>query len=273
MTRATVVAMPGACLVGVGIALSCMLPIAAQTAPPSRQPRTAGPATPGLIEDLVAANRILAAEGIVEAYGHVSVRHDRDPNRYLMARSVAPVLVTAADIMEFDLESRAVEGSTSLPVKERYIHGEIYKARPDVMAIIHSHSYAVIPFTVSSVPLRAMFVTAGFIGDGLPVFEIRDVEKVTNLLVENEARGRALARTLGDRPAVLMRGHGAAVVGPSLKIAVGQSVYLNVSAKLQADAIRLGGTVTYMEPEEARASTGDTFERAWDYWKRRLKEK
>jgi HCOMODA/2-hydroxy-3-carboxy-muconic semialdehyde decarboxylase len=226
-----------------------------------------------LIEDLVAANRILAAEGIVEAYGHVSVRHDRDPSRYLMVRSVASALVTTSDIMEYDLDSRAVEGNTSPSVKERYIHGEIYKARPDVMAVVHSHAYAVIPFTVSSVPLRAMFVTAGFIGDGLPVFEIRDVEKVTNLLVENEARGRGLALKLADKPAVLMRGHGAAVVGPSLKIAVGRSVYLNVSAKLQAEAIRLGGTVTYMEPEEARVSTGDNFERAWDYWKRRLKEK
>jgi HCOMODA/2-hydroxy-3-carboxy-muconic semialdehyde decarboxylase len=259
------------CFISLGIAILSILPIEAQNAPISKQPKTAGPAAPSLIEDLVAANRILAAEGIVEAYGHVSVRHDRDPNHYLMARSVASALVTAADIMEFDLESQAVEGSTSLPVKERYIHGEIYKARPDVMAVIHSHSYAVIPFTVSSVPLRAMFVTAGFIGTGLPIFEIRDVEKVTNLLVENQARGRALALKLGYRPAVLMRGHGAAVVGPSLKIAVGQSVYLNVSAKLQADAIRLGGTVTYMEPEEAQASTGDNFERAWDYWKRRLK--
>jgi HCOMODA/2-hydroxy-3-carboxy-muconic semialdehyde decarboxylase len=256
-----------------GIAISCILPLQAQIGRTTNQPKTAGAASPSLIEDLVAANRILAAEGIVEAYGHVSVRHDRDPSRYLMARSVASALVTTADIMEYDLDSRAVEGNTSPSVRERYIHGEIYKARPDVMAVVHSHAYAVIPFTVSSVPLRAMFVTAGFIGDGLPIFEIRDVEKVTNLLVENEARGRGLALKLADKPAVLMRGHGAAVVGPSLKIAVGRSVYLNVSAKLQAEAIRLGGTVTYMEPEEARASTGDNFERAWDYWKRRLNEK
>jgi HCOMODA/2-hydroxy-3-carboxy-muconic semialdehyde decarboxylase len=166
-------------------------------------------ASASLIEDLVAAYRILAAEGIVDAYGHVSVRHDGDPTRYLMARSLAPALVTAADIVEFDLDSRPVEGNTTTPVIERYIHGEIYKARPDVMAVVHSHSHSVIPFSVSSVPLRPVFVAAGFIGQGVPVYRSGDLERVPNMMVGNEARGKALARSLADKPAVLMRGHGA----------------------------------------------------------------
>ena len=180
----------------------------AQASQPLQRPRAADPADASLIEDLAAAYRILAAEGIVDAYGHVSVRHNRDPNRYLMARSLAPALVTSADIVEFDLDSRPVEGNTSTPVVERYIHGEIYKARPDVMAVVHFHSLSVIPFSVSSVPLRPVFTAAAFIGEGVPVFKSGDVEKVTNMVVENAARGKALAGVLADRSAVLLRRRG-----------------------------------------------------------------
>lgn len=218
------------------------------------------------------ANHILAAEGIVDAYGHVSVRDDRDPNRYFLARSVAPALVTSDDIIQYDLDSNPI-GDNRTGYLERFIHGEIYKARPDVMAVVHDHSASVIPFSVSSVPLRAIMHTAAFLGEGIPVFEIRDVEGMTDMLVENATRGRALAHTLGDHPAVLMRGHGAAIVGPSVKIAVARSVYLDLNAKLQAQAMLLGGKVTYFEPEEARKTAPNDYERAWELWKRKVSSK
>jgi ribulose-5-phosphate 4-epimerase/fuculose-1-phosphate aldolase len=181
--------------------------------------------TPGnqaLIDDLVTANHILASEGIVDGYGHVSVRNPANPNRYFLSRSLAPGLVTAADIIEYDLDSNPI-GDTRLSYRERFIHGEIYKARPDVMAIVHDHSPAVIPFSVSSVPLRAVSHMAAFIGEGVPVFEIRDVDGMTDMLVSNPKRGQALAKVLGDHPAALMRGHGAAVVGATVKEAVGRA--------------------------------------------------
>ena len=262
------------CMVGlVGIALFNVPRISAQTPQQLPRPKAAVPASAGLIEDLVTAYRILAAEGIFDAYGHVSVRHDRDPHRYLMARSLAPTLVTAADIVEFDLDSQPVEGNTSTPVVERYIHGEIYKARPDVMAIVHCHPPSVIPFSVSSVPLRPIFVAAAFIGEGLPVFKSGDVERSTNMAIQNQARGKALAQALGDKPAVLMRGHGVAVVAPSVRAAVLRSYYLDMNAKLLAQAIALGGTVTYIEPEAPGTVIADGGDRAWDFWKRKIKDK
>src|ERR1051325_3168965 len=198
-----------ACCAALLLHLSTM---AAQT--PEQLPRTkaAVPAGAALIDDLVAAYRILAAEGILDAYGHVSVRHDRDPTHYLMARSLAPALVTSADIIEFDQDSRPVEGNTSTPVVERFIHGEIYKARPDVMAVVHCHPASVIPFSVSTVPLRPVFVAAAFIGERLPVYTSSEVERPENVVIQNQARGKALVQVLGDKPAVLMRGHGTAVV-------------------------------------------------------------
>jgi ribulose-5-phosphate 4-epimerase/fuculose-1-phosphate aldolase len=223
-----------------------------------------------LVEDLVLANHILALKGIVDGYGHVSVRDRSNPNRYFLSRSLAPALVQAGDIIEYDLDSTSIEDSRA-GYRERFIHGEIYKSRPDVMAVVHDHSPSVIPFGVSSACLRAVCHMAAFIGEGIPVFEIRDVEQVTNMLVENPERGLALARTLGDKPAVLMRGHGATIVGATIKVAVGRSVYLDLDAKLQMHAMLLGGTVTYMEREEARLTAPqDGFERAWESWKYEL---
>ena len=245
----------------------------AQTIRDIPRPKAAGPASASLIDDLVTANRILAEEGIFDAYGHVSVRHDRDPNHYLMSRSLAPTLVTAADIVEFDLDSRPVEGNTSTPVAERYIHGEIYKARPDVMAVVHCHAPSVIPFSVSSVALRPVFVAAAFIGAGLPVFKSGDVERPENMAIDREARGRAVALVLAQNPAVLMRGHGAAVVAPSLKSVVVRTYYLDMNARLQVQAILLGGKVNYIEPPELGTTLGDNYDRAWDFWKRRVKDK
>ncbi len=232
---------------------------------------SAGPADPTLVEDLVAANRILAAQGVVDAWGHVSVRHDRDPARYLMSRSLAPELVTADDIVEHDLDSVAVDAQGRSLYLERFIHGEIYRARPDVQAVVHHHSPSVIPFGVSGRPLRPIYHMAAFLGEDTPIFEIRAFGGMTDLLVRDPALGRALAQTLGRRTAALLRGHGAVVVGPTIQHAVARSVYMEMNARLQQQAIALG-SVTYLEPEEARradATVSGTYARPWELWKRR----
>jgi HCOMODA/2-hydroxy-3-carboxy-muconic semialdehyde decarboxylase len=232
------------------------------------QPASAGPADAKLIEDLVAANRVLAMEGVLDGYGHVSVRHDRDPNRYLMARSVPPQLVTAADIMEFDLDSNPVEQRGRAMYNERFIHGEIFKLRPDVKVVVHNHSPSLIPFGVSTVPLRPMYHMSAFIGFGVPVFEIRSSGGMTDMLVRNAALGRGLAQALGGHPAVLMRGHGAAVVAPSMPLAVGRSIYLEMNARLQAQAAALGGNITFLDAEEVRlVEARQDYRRAWELWK------
>jgi HCOMODA/2-hydroxy-3-carboxy-muconic semialdehyde decarboxylase len=221
------------------------------------------------IDDLVTANHILASESILDGYGHVSVRDPANPNHYFLSRSLAPGLVTAADIMEYDLDSNPVN-DTRQSYRERFIHGEIYKARPDVMAVVHDHSPAVIPFSVSSVPLRAVSHMGAFIGLGLPVFEIRDVDGMTDMLISDAKRGQALAKILSDHPAALMRGHGAAVVGATVKEVVGRAYYLDSNARLQEQAILLGGKVTYFEAEEAKKTAPqDGYVRAWDVWKRK----
>lgn len=233
-------------------------------------PASAGPADPALIENLVVANRILADQGVVDGYGHVSSRHDKDPNRYLIARSIAPELVTAEDILELDLDSNPVDLRGRKLYLERFIHGEIYKVRPDIKSVVHHHSAAVIPFGVTKVPLRPVYHMAAFVGLGVPVFEIREAGGMTNMLVGTPELGRALAATLGDKPAALMRGHGAVVVGASIPEAVGRSVYLQMDARLQAQAMALGGEITYLDPEEVRKFEGlGGYDRAWDLWKRK----
>ena len=227
---------------------------------------------PKLIEDLVVANRVLADLGVLDGFGHVSVRHDKDPNRFLMSRSMAPALVKAEDILEYDLDSKPVSGDPGAGYTERFIHGEIYRARPDVMAIVHCHSPDLIPFGASSVPLRPVYHMAGFLEQPVPIFEIRAAAGITDMLIRNPELGRALAQTLGPKPAALMRGHGAVVVAPSLHVVVGRAYYMNLNARLQLQAILLGGSVKYLDPEEAqKTGAQDGFERAWDYWKRRVK--
>jgi HCOMODA/2-hydroxy-3-carboxy-muconic semialdehyde decarboxylase len=235
-------------------------------------PASAGPPGPKLVADLVAANRILADQGVVDGYGHVSVRHDRDPSRYLLARSMAPELVNAADILEYDLDSNAVDPRGPTGYLERFIHGEIYKARPDVTAIVHNHSPSVIPFGVSGVSLRPLYHMSAFLWTGVPVFDIRSAGGMTDMLVRDPALGRALALALGDKTAALLRGHGAVVVGSSLPTVVFRSVYTEMNARLQAQAMALGGSVVYLDPEEARraeASVGSTIGRPWELWRRR----
>jgi HCOMODA/2-hydroxy-3-carboxy-muconic semialdehyde decarboxylase len=238
-----------------------------------QRPASAGPADPQLVEDLVAASRILAQEGVADSYGHVSARHDRDPNRFLLPRSLAPALVTAADLIEYDLDGNPINASGRAQYIERFIHSEIYKARPDVKAVVHAHPPSLISFGVSTVPLRPVFQMGGFIGEGIPIFDIRKAAGITNMLVSDSNRGRALAQALGNKPAVLMRGHGVAVVGPSLPFAVGRSVYLQQNAAIQLQAMSLGGTVTYLDPAEARQIMADGenrgYERPWDVWKKK----
>jgi len=258
-------------LLGVSCALGALAgvrDVLAQT-----PPATAGPVDPKLIEDLVAANRILADQGVVDGYGHVSVRHEKSPDRYLMSRSIAPELVTAADIMEYDLDSTAVDARGRTSYLERFIHGEIYRMRPDVRAIVHNHSPSVIPFGVTGAPLRPLYHMSAFLSGGVPVFDIRQAGGMTDMLVRTAALGQALARTLGARPLALMRGHGAVVVGASLPLVVFRSVYTEVNARLQSQAMAIGsGQVTYLDPEEARlaeASVSGTVTRPWELWKKK----
>jgi HCOMODA/2-hydroxy-3-carboxy-muconic semialdehyde decarboxylase len=225
------------------------------------------------IEDLVAADRILASHEIFDAYGHVSVRSERNSQHYFMARSLAPALVTAGDILEYDLDSNVIGGSSAALFLERFIHGEVYKARPDVKAVVHCHTPSLIPFGATDVPLRAMFGLAGFIAEGVPVFEIRKTAGMTDLLIRDAARGHALAQALGNKPAALMRGHGAVVVGASLPIVVGRCVYLDMNARVQAQAMALSKNVTYLTPEEGKVSVADDYRRAWELWRRRAMEK
>lgn len=235
-------------------------------------PTSAGPADPVLIEDLVAANRILVRYGVLDGMGHVSVRHNRDPNRFLLARSRAPQLVIADDILEYDLHGNAVDLQGRAQYSERYIHAEIYKARPDVNAVVHSHAPAVIPFGVSDVPLRPIYHMASHMLDGIPVFEVRDDFGMTDMLVTSPERGRSLAKAMGESASVLMRGHGIAVSGPTIPHVVGRSIYTQINADLQLKAISLGGNITYVDSREAQAQLdrGEHrgYSRSWELWKR-----
>jgi HCOMODA/2-hydroxy-3-carboxy-muconic semialdehyde decarboxylase len=234
-----------------------------------------GPVSPSLLEDLAAAYRILANQGVIDGYGHVSVRHPANPNRYLMSRSLGPALVTPADIMEFDLDSTPVDPKGRNSVLERFIHGEIFKARPDVMVVVHSHAPSVIPFSITQVPLRPVFHMATFLGvggGGVPVWDSRSVKDpaAAALLVRNGVMGKSLAAALGNRSVALLRGHGNVVVGPNIMVTVRQAIYTEVNAKLLLSALGLGGPVTYVSDEETAAveKTPGDVTRGWELWKR-----
>jgi HCOMODA/2-hydroxy-3-carboxy-muconic semialdehyde decarboxylase len=226
-----------------------------------------------LLEDIVVGSRILADFGVLDGFGHVSARHPTNPNHFLMSRSLAPALVTADDIMEFDLDGNAVDARGRTVFLERFIHGEIYKARPDVMSVVHTHSPGVIPFSVSKVPLRAMFHNPSFLAVGVPVWDIRKDFGETNMLVGNSALGKSLAATLSDKPVVLMRGHGDVAVGPTVKMAVFRAYYTDVNAKLQSQAIALGGEPNYLTPGEGEKADTTNFaviDRIWNLWRMRI---
>ena len=223
-------------------------------------------------EDLVAAYRTLAEHGVIDAYGHVSMRSPQNPQRYFIARALAPERVQVEDLTEYDLDSRAQDDSFIRSgresVRERFIHGEIYKARPEVTAVVHNHSPSVIPFSVTGVPMRPIYHMAAFIGDGVPNFEIRDVAKGSDLLVKTPQLGQALAKTLGKSSASLMRGHGAVVVRENIARAVGRSIYLEQSARLQMQALALSQNVVYLDDAEVKASAPvQDYKRAWPMWR------
>ena len=258
-------------------ALSCAVLGAARALAGQQVPASAGPGAPDLIDDLITANRVLAREGVVDAFGHVSVRHNLNPNRFFMSRSLAPGLVTPDDLIEYDLDGNGANTKGRAEYSERFIHAEIYKVRPDVRAVVHAHAPSLVPFGVSTVPLRPVFHMAAFIGDSVPIFDIRKAAGMTDMLVRDAARGRALAQALADRPAVLMRGHGVTVVGPALPFAVGRSIYLELNARVQLQALGLGGPVTYLDPAEAQkvmdSGENRSYERPWELWKRQVQEK
>jgi HCOMODA/2-hydroxy-3-carboxy-muconic semialdehyde decarboxylase len=223
-----------------------------------------------LIADLVVANHILNDQGVVDGFGHVSVRSDQRKDRYFMARNMAPSLVQAEDILEYDLESNPVNALGRRSYLERFIHSEIYRARPDVMAVVHNHSAAVIPFSVSTAPLRPVYHMGGFLRD-IKKFDIRTASgRMTDMLIRDHDLGFSLAMALGNSPVALMRGHGATVVGASLKEVIFRAVYTEVNARVQMQAMALGGAVEYLSPEEAEfaeKSNAGQYDRPWDLWK------
>jgi ribulose-5-phosphate 4-epimerase/fuculose-1-phosphate aldolase len=226
---------------------------------------SAGPVAAELIEDLVSASRILAHHRVLDAWGHVSVRHPGNPERYLMSRARGPELVEREDIMEFDLDSNAIDPHDRRVFLERFIHGEVYRARPDVNAVVHSHSPTVIPFSVTDEPLKAISHVSSFLAGGCPCFEIRDVGITQGLLVANNEAGAALANVLGDNPVALMRGHGNVVVGSSIPQAVHRALYTEINAQQLTVALSFGRPIKYIQPDEAQDPK--RLNDAWDVWK------
>jgi ribulose-5-phosphate 4-epimerase/fuculose-1-phosphate aldolase len=245
---------------------------------PRSQKKSAGKARPSaelnaVIDDLVMGNRILYVQDVVDSYGHISARHPHHPDRFLMSRARAPGLVVAADIMEFGLDGEVI-GADERPIySERFIHSEVYRARPDVHAVVHSHSPTVVPFSVTQVPLKS--IRAAFLFPEVPVFDTRASAGWTNLLISNAALGKALAQTLGRNSVALMRGHGNVVVAPSVRMVVYRAIYTEANAKLLLQAKMLGGPITYLAPEEAalmekeqsRQRPGHGSDRTWEMWK------
>jgi HCOMODA/2-hydroxy-3-carboxy-muconic semialdehyde decarboxylase len=226
------------------------------------------------LRDLAIANRILAREGVVDAFGHVSLRHPARPDRFFLARSRSPELVTPEDLMEFALDGTPIDARGRTPYSERFIHGAIYEKRTDVHSVIHNHSHEIIPYGITPVKLRPVLHVGGAIGDEVPVWDIRRKFGDTNMLVVNMDQGRDLAATLGRNRVALMRGHGCAVAGKTLREAVFTAVYLQVNAKLQTEAMRLSDQVEYLSPGELALtkemlSQQVGLDRAWEYWTRR----
>ena len=225
------------------------------------------------IDDVVTANRILSDQGVVDGFGHVSARHPEDAMRFLLARSMAPGLVTAEDIMEFNLDGNAIDPRGRALYAERFIHSEIYKAHPEIKAIVHSHSPSIIPFGVTSIPLQPIYHMSSFLGAGVPIFEIREAGgPATDMLIRTPELGAALARKVGKSAVVLMRGHGDVVVGASVEQVVFRAIYTEVNAKLEAQALLLGGgEVNFLNAEEAAnatATNNGVLSRPWELWKR-----
>ena len=226
-----------------------------------------------MFEDLALASRILVDQGVFDAAGHVSMRHPARDDRFLMSRSLAPALVTASDIIELTIDSESCDAGGRAPFIERFLHGEIYRRRPDVMAIAHGHSPAVIPFGLVETPMRATYHNAAFLAAGVPVFDIRARFGTTGIVIDSAEKGAAAADSLGDKAVVLLRTHGFVAVGPSLQAAVFRAVFTEISARVQLQAAALGGAMAALDEEEGRLADAinlATVGRAWELWKKRV---
>ena len=242
----------------------------------AQTPNSGGAVAAALIADLAAASRILAAQGVVDGFGHVSMRHPSAPSRYYMAPSIAPALVTPADIIEYDLDSNPCNANGRNSFLERFIHGEIYKARPDVMSVVHSHSPSVIPFGLVGVPMQAMFHNAAVLAAGVPVFDIKEKFGATDMLVSNGIKGVALAAAMGSKDIALMRAHGSVTCGPTLQTAVFRAVYTEVNARIQHWTLALAGgkPMAVLDHEEGRLAdviNQTAGMRAWDLWRTQVR--
>lgn len=241
------------------------------------RPHSGGPVAVETLADLAAAARILAARGVVDGFGHVSMRHPGAPDRYLMSRALAPALVTPEDIVEYDLDSVPCSADAPKGFLERFIHGEIYRARPDIGAVVHSHSPSVIPFGLTDQPIRAMFHNAAFLARGVPVFDISERFGATDMLVCDCAKGVALAEALGDKDIALMRAHGSVACGPTLQTAVFRAVYAEVNARIQhwTHALAGDGPVAALSAEEGALADQPNQTaglRAWDLWRAEIRD-
>jgi ribulose-5-phosphate 4-epimerase/fuculose-1-phosphate aldolase len=265
--------MPGwrigiAVVVCAALGTAIVLP-ASRPAPATQAPVASLANDPHLIEDLVYANRILYAQAVLDGFGHVSVRSDKDPTHFLMSRSMAPGLVTANDIMEFDASGEPVDARGRNGYVERYIHAAIYRVRPDVKAVVHSHSPDIIPFSVSQVPLRPVYHVSAFLRLGAPVFDSHKEFGDTDMLIRDNKLGDALAKTLGKSGIALIRGHGFVAVAESTPLAVYRAIYTQLNARVQGDAMKLG-LIKYLtagEAEKAQAIVEATVGRPWELWK------
>ena len=226
-----------------------------------------------VFDDLVAASHILAAQGVCDAFGHISARNPDNPDTYFLSCARAPQLVERDDIMEFSFDGTPVGGDTRKPFLERFIHGSLYEARPDVHSVVHSHSRSVLPFTVTPARLRPLVHSCATIGREVPVWDAQTRFGDTNLLIANAEMGRDFATVMADGRSALMRGHGSTVVGGSIREAVYTAVYLEVNASLQIQASALGpitfltdGEIETIQSRLSDAKPGEGYDRAWQYW-------
>jgi ribulose-5-phosphate 4-epimerase/fuculose-1-phosphate aldolase len=261
------------------VAAAGLLATAPSSSPAQPAGKQAAPADPKAktIADVVTANHILAELGVVDGFGHVSIRDPNDPNKFYLARSMAPELVTSADVLEHDLDGNTTAPASTKLYLERFIHAEIYRARPDVNAIVHCHAPSLIPFAATGIPLKPLYHMSSFLGPGVPVFEIHKAANgATDMLVKTPELGKALAKTLGAHPAALMRGHGAVIVGRDVQAAVFRSVYTEMNARLQSQAMALGGKIIYLDADEAKKSeetNSALVGRSWELWLRKVRDK
>lgn len=223
------------------------------------------------ISELVIANRIISHLKLVDSFGHISVRNPENPQRYFMSRARAPGLVTKEDILEFNLDSTAVDLRGLRPYSERFIHGCLYKSRPDVLAICHNHAHELLPLAVTKVAMRPALHSAAVIGNEVPVWDIRDHFGDTNMLVTTNEMGNSLAGAVGKGKAALMRGHGSVIVGKTVQDTVFTAFYLRLNGEVLIKAMSIGEPITYLSPGEIDRSGELHSEavsqgRAWEEW-------